>query len=79
VVDHHIDDLGDETSHALRLKDEVASSNCEILLEITVQLRPSLIDDKIATHWYMGLLADTGSFKFQQDSQRTFANAQKLI
>jgi DNA polymerase III delta prime subunit len=53
VVDHHIDDLGDETSHALRLKDEVASSNCEILLEITVELRPSLIDDKIATHWYM--------------------------
>jgi phosphoesterase RecJ-like protein len=48
-------------------------------LEITVELRPSLIDDKIATHWYMWLLADTWSFQYQQDSLRTFWNAQKLI
>ncbi len=79
VVDHHIDDIWDETLHALRLKDANASSNCELLLEIVEVLRPDLIDETIATHWYMWLLADTWNFQYQQHSLRTFGNAQKLI
>lgn len=79
VVDHHIDDPWFLTSHALKLKDVDASSNCELLLEICHQLRPDLIDSTIATHWYMGLLTDTWMFQFQKDTVRTLENATLLI
>jgi c-di-AMP phosphodiesterase-like protein len=53
IVDHHIDDPGFLTDHALRLKDPDASSNCELLLEICHALWPEHIDTTTATHWYM--------------------------
>ena len=79
VVDHHIDDLGFLTAHALKLKDEDASSNCELLLEICHVLWPEQIDSTVATHRLMGLLTDTGKFEYQKDSIRTFSNASELI
>lgn len=79
VVDHHIDDPDSLVTHALKLKDPDASSNCELLLEICHVLWPHLIDSTIATHRYMGLLTDTWSFQYQLDSKRTFANASQLI
>lgn len=79
VVDHHIDDPDSFVTHALKMKDVDASSNCELLLEICHELWPTLIDSTIATHWYMGFLTDTGSFQYQVDSKRTFSNASILI
>lgn len=78
VVDHHIDDPWFLTEHALKLKDVDASSNCELLLEICHQLRPELIDENIATHWYMWLLTDTWMFQYQVDTVRTLGNAMTL-
>lgn len=77
IVDHHIGDtVGPK---AIVLKDVDASSNCELLYEITKELYPELLDAEIATYWYLGLLTDTGNFQFEVDSVRTMSNALALI
>lgn len=76
VIDHHpfIEPIG-----TLRYVDVEASSNCELLYEICKELYPDLIDEKVATAFYMGLTTDTGNFSFEKDSLRTMKNAYELL
>ncbi|HMT01323.1 MAG TPA: bifunctional oligoribonuclease/PAP phosphatase NrnA [Candidatus Absconditabacterales bacterium] len=76
VIDHHpfVDPIG-----TLRYVDVEASSNCELLYEICKELYPELIDEKVATAFYMGLTTDTGNFSFEKDSLRTMKNAYELL
>ncbi len=80
VIDHHIDDDFMQISPTAVIYKEVdASSCCEIILEMCESLRPDLIDAEIATHWYMGLVTDTGGFQFEKDSVKTFSHAITLV
>lgn len=77
IIDHHIgDSIGPK---AILLKDIDASSNCELLYEITREIYPELLDAEIATYRYLGLLTDTGNFQFEVDSIRTMNNAIGLL
>jgi bifunctional oligoribonuclease and PAP phosphatase NrnA len=75
IIDHHEseDDLISE-NHV----EEGASSTCEILYKLFVELEIS-IDMRIATALYTGIMYDTGSFIYPKTSAETFLIAHKLV
>ena len=79
IIDHH---YGNPPENAvLVIRDEDATSNCEWVFEHVREIWPELIDEKIATYFYLGLTTDSANFIHDEPNQsaRTLENAVKLI
>lgn len=74
-IDHH----GSNTDYAEKtLLDDTAGAACEIIYEILRGLGVS-IDQKIANCLYTGLSTDTGCFKYENATSRTYHIAADMI
>lgn len=75
-VDHHI---GGEFESDYDLVDCYSPSTTALITEILRKWDENLIDEKIATALYAGLVTDTGSFKYQNTKTCTFEIAKFLV
>lgn len=79
-IDHHIsnDFFGD-----YNYVDSDGSSTCELVYNLLSQYElvknKSIIDEKVATSLYTGLLTDTGNFMYQSAKETSFDMAKNLI
>jgi phosphoesterase RecJ-like protein len=77
MIDHH---QQPENYAQLYYHDVNASSTCELIYEfITILKGKNLINTKIATCIYTGILTDTGGFRFPSASAKTHKIAADLI
>lgn len=76
-IDHHLET--EESRINLAIKDSESISTCEIIFEYTHKIRPELFDSNISTHLYMWITTDSGNFRHEKNSIRTFKNATKLL
>jgi phosphoesterase RecJ-like protein len=74
-IDHHVSNPG---YAALNLIDAAAPATAQLLFEIISALRWPLTAD-IASNLYVGLMTDTGCFRYRQTTARTFAVATELV
>lgn len=72
-IDHHI---SNENFAKKNLVEPDASSTCEVLYTI---LQEDKIDEAVAEALYVGIIHDTGVFKYTSTSKRTMEIAGKLI
>lgn len=77
VLDHHISKWFD--TNRLVKSDHTATSACEVILETTYPWRPELYDSQIATYFYLGVTTDSWNFCYDEQHERVFTNALKLI
>jgi phosphoesterase RecJ-like protein len=68
-IDHHITNTGFGT---VRLVDPAACATAELVYHLLVRMKTP-IDIDLATLIYTGILTDTGSFRFANTNQATFA------
>jgi len=68
-IDHHITNTGFGT---VRLVEPAACATAELIYHLLVRMKTS-IDKDLATLIYTGILTDTGSFRFANTNQATFA------
>lgn len=68
-IDHHITNTGFGT---IQLVDPEACATAELVYRLLVRMQAP-IDKELATLIYTGLLTDTGSFRFANTTQATFA------
>lgn len=77
MIDHH---LNPEEFPALMVSETTASSTSELIVELIEQSgNGSLLDQKIGTPLYLGILTDTGSFRFPAVKPRTHEILAKLL
>lgn len=76
VVDHHDTNTGFGDTFAV---DENASSCCEVLFELFGVIDANLVDARIASALYTGLVSDTGSFQYANTTTRSLIHAAQLI
>jgi phosphoesterase RecJ-like protein len=77
MIDHHLDpqDFADIT-----VSETSASSTAELIVELIEQSgNGALLDEKIGTPLYLGILTDTGSFRFNSVKPRTHEVLAKLL
>jgi phosphoesterase RecJ-like protein len=74
-IDHHVSNPG---YAALNLVDPVSPATAQVLFEIIEALGWPLTAE-IASSLYVGLMTDTGSFRYRQTTARTFAVATRLV
>ena len=67
IIDHHKPES--EPANTLIYRDVEAISTCGILYELTKEWRPDLLDEEIATYFYMGLSTDSGNFRYDEGEQ----------
>lgn len=72
-IDHHISNLGDGD---INIIEPDASSTCELLFGL---LDEDKIDEEIAKALYIGIVHDTGVFRYSNTSPETLNLAAKLI
>lgn len=72
-IDHHISNPG---CGDINILNPESSSTCELLYEL---LEEEQIDEEIAKALYIGLVHDTGVFKYSNTSPKTLCLAAKLI
>lgn len=72
-IDHHISNSGTGTVNYL---DSSASSACELVYEV---IDHELVDRDIAQALYVGIVTDTGCFRFSSTSRKTMNAAGELI
>ena len=72
-IDHHVSNPGAGDVNCI---DPEASSTCEVLYRT---MDPSLIDEKIARCLYIGIVTDTGVFRYNTTSAATMELAGKLM
>lgn len=72
-IDHHISNPGCGDINILNAE---SSSTCELLYEL---LEEDQIDEEIAKALYIGIIHDTGVFKYSNTSPKTLCLAAKLI
>lgn len=79
IIDHHQPEK--EPANTLIYRDVEAISTCSILYELTSSRRPSLLDEEVATHFYMGLSTDSGNFRYDEGEQsvKSFTIAADLL
>ncbi|SMG51944.1 phosphoesterase RecJ domain-containing protein [Marivirga sericea] len=69
MIDHHLDP---EDFATLSVSKTSASSTSELIVELIEQSEnAALLDSEIGTPLYLGILTDTGSFRFPSTSPRT--------
>jgi phosphoesterase RecJ-like protein len=77
MIDHHLDPQDFAT---LSVSETAASSTSELIVELIVQSgNLELLDSEIGTPLYLGILTDTGSFRFPATSPRTHEILAKLL
>jgi phosphoesterase RecJ-like protein len=74
-IDHHVSNPG---YGKLNLIDPVSPATAQVLYEIAETLRWPLTRE-IASNLYVGLMTDTGCFRYRQTTARTFAVATRLV
>jgi phosphoesterase RecJ-like protein len=74
-IDHHVSNPG---YAKLNLIDPVAPATAQVLFEIIEALGWPLTPE-IASNLYVGLMTDTGCFRYRQTTARTFAVATRLV
>ena len=74
-IDHHVtnDFFGD-----LNLVEPAASSTAEMLYELLVKAG-CVFNKSLATHLYIGIMTDTGSFRYENTTARTHAIIAELL
>lgn len=77
MIDHH---LNPEAFPTLTVSETSASSTSELIVELIEQSgNGDLLDQKIGTPLYLGILTDTGSFRFSSVQPRTHEVLAKLL
>ncbi|MHB8107173.1 MAG: DHH family phosphoesterase [Candidatus Cryosericum sp.] len=76
VIDHHDTNEGFGEIFAINGS---ASSCCEILFDLFNVIDPGLIDARIASALYAGLVADTGSFQYANTKALSLVHGAQLI
>ncbi|AKP53333.1 DHH family phosphoesterase [Cyclobacterium amurskyense] len=77
MIDHH---LAPEDFPTITLSETSVSSTAELIVELIEQSgNINLLDQKIGTPLYLGILTDTGSFRFPSTSPRTHEILAKLL
>ena len=77
MIDHH---LNPEEFPTLKVSETAASSTSELIVELIEQSgNGNLLDNKIGTPLYLGILTDTGSFRFPSTGSRTHEVLAKLL
>ncbi len=72
-IDHHVSNLGCGRVNYIV---PGASSTCELIYDV---IDEDMIDTEIAKNLYIGMMTDTGVFKFSNTSRRTMEIAGRLI
>jgi len=76
VVDHHDTNTGFGDVFVV---DENASSCCEVLFQLFGVIDARLVDPRIASALYTGLVSDTGSFQYANTTTRSLIHGAQLI
>ncbi|MGK0407229.1 MAG: phosphoesterase RecJ-like protein [Roseivirga sp.] len=77
MIDHHLDP---EEFPTLRVSETSASSTSELIVELIEQSgNLALLDQKVGTPLYLGILTDTGSFRYSSTTPRTHEILAKLL
>jgi phosphoesterase RecJ-like protein len=77
MIDHH---LNPEDFPTITLSETAASSTSELIVELIEQSgNGDLLDQKIGIPLYLGILTDTGSFRFSSTQPRTHEVLSKLL
>jgi phosphoesterase RecJ-like protein len=77
LIDHH---LNPEDFPTLSISEPSASSTSELIVDLIEESgNVELLDEKIGTPLYLGILTDTGSFRFSSTSPRTHQALAKLL
>jgi phosphoesterase RecJ-like protein len=77
MIDHH---LNPEEFSTFTVSETSASSTSELIFELIEQSgNGGLLDQKIGIPLYLGILTDTGSFRFPSTKPRTFEVLAKLL
>ncbi|MBA4365898.1 MAG: hypothetical protein C0398_07880 [Coprothermobacter sp.] len=76
VIDHHDTNTGFGEVFAI---DGSASSCCEVLFDLFNVIDPQLIDARIASALYTGLVADTGSFQYANTRALSLVHGAQLV
>jgi phosphoesterase RecJ-like protein len=77
MIDHHLDP---EDFPTLTVSETTASSTAQLIVDLIEQSgHLDLLDEKIGTPLYLGILTDTGSFKFNSVKPRTHEVLAKLL
>ena len=74
-IDHHVSNPG---YASVNLIDAESPATAQVLFEIITALNWPLNAD-VASNLYVGLMTDTGNFRFRQTTARTFEIAGKLV
>jgi phosphoesterase RecJ-like protein len=77
MIDHHLNPEGFPT---ITVSETTASSTAELIVELIDQSgHLDLLDEKMGTPLYLGILTDTGSFRFNSVKPRTHEILAKII
>lgn len=77
MIDHHLDP---EDFATLTVSETTASSTSQLIVDLIDQSgHLALLDEKIGTPLYLGILTDTGSFRFNSVKARTHEILAKLL
>jgi len=77
MIDHHLDP---EDFPFIRISETSVCSTCQLITELIVESgNESLLSEKIGTPLYLGILTDTGSFRFPSVQARTHELLAKLL
>jgi len=77
MIDHH---LNPEEFPTLMVSETTASSTAQLIFDLIEQSgHLDLLDEKIGTPLYVGILTDTGSFRFNSVKPHTFEVLAKLL
>ncbi|MDW7692683.1 DHH family phosphoesterase [Flammeovirgaceae bacterium SG7u.111] len=77
MIDHH---LHPQEFPTITVSDTSASSTSQLIVELIEQSgQGKLLDEKIGTPLYLGILTDTGSFRFSSVQPRTHEILAKLL
>ena len=77
MIDHHLDP---EDFCTLTVSETIASSTAQLIVDLIEQSgHLELLDEKIGTPLYLGILTDTGSFKFNSVKPRTHEVLAKIL
>jgi bifunctional oligoribonuclease and PAP phosphatase NrnA len=77
MIDHH---LNPDEFPTLMVSETTASSTSQLIVELIEQSgHIDLLDEKIGTPLYLGILTDTGTFRFNSVSPRTHEILAKLL
>jgi len=75
-IDHHPEN---HISCSYKIVDEKSPATACLIFELINQLNPEVIDTKIAEALYVGLMTDTGSFRFENTTAKAMETAAEFI